>query len=543
MANLVRALLSLKYIELNPQTKGETDPTFALLVNQSGREPLSFLSLREGKALSLENSEFLIDSMDLLCASGNKPKSHLKSDFSHCLSISALMNKILFTPRDLTYNDRVILYAYLGYLLKYGNEEGINQWMRVIFNLANSENNRIDSASEVSNAIRSVCSLLENAPEILKYLTSGERIEAFPSWLIEEERIKASLILRPDGDKWLSKILEAERHGYFNGQIGFMLEFAGIIDYYVNEQNVDWTEEQNETFFDRFVKYSRDSQVVFAENYENRINDVNFRFERAVLFKGDYLPSNNLHYNLLSTSTSKNNVKRDFTWKRLLRLDKDEVATERRSFVKAVFDDPAFDSNNPNECLKNVFAGKSTGEQWRDYLIKYPSAISYCEQGFISFFGDIEGCEGVLPMYSSRLSGYHRELYTWGLYCELQNLPSTPFIKGWGYTEQKVNDELPFLYADGFSIDRRNHWIAITAETNPENWSLIRFRLEFIQDGSHKESESLRKLEDLLHEEGFERHPEGESFQKFIEDDKKVKTFISHLFERLNHFKDSTKNK
>ena len=543
MANLVRALLSLKYIELNPQTKGETDPTFALLVNQSGREPLSFLSLREGKALSLENSEFLIDSMDLLCASGNKPKSHLKSDFSHCLSISALMNKILFTPRDLTYNDRVILYAYLGYLLKYGNEEGINQWMRVIFNLANSENNRIDSASEVSNAIRSVCSLLENAPEILKYLTSGERIEAFPSWLIEEERIKASLILRPDGDKWLSKILEAERHGYFNGQIGFMLEFAGIIDYYVNEQNVDWTEEQNETFFDRFVKYSRDSQVVFAENYENRINDVNFRFERAVLFKGDYLPSNNLHYNLLSTSTSKNNVKRDFTWKRLLRLDKDEVATERRSFVKAVFDDPAFDSNNPNECLKNVFAGKSTGEQWRDYLIKYPSAISYCEQGFISFLGDIEGCEGVLPMYSSRLSGYHRELYTWGLYCELQNLPSTPFIKGWGYTEQKVNDELPFLYADGFSIDRRNHWIAITAETNPENWSLIRFRLEFIQDGSHKESESLRKLEDLLHEEGFERHPEGESFQKFIEDDKKVKTFISHLFERLNHFKDSTKNK
>lgn len=543
MANLVRALLSLKYIELNPQTKGETDPTFALLVNQSGREPLSFLSLREGKALSLENSEFLIDSMDLLCASGNKPKSHLKSDFSHCLSISALMNKILFTPRDLTYNDRVILYAYLGYLLKYGNEEGINQWMRVIFNLANSENNRIDSASEVSNAIRSVCSLLENAPEILKYLTSGERIEAFPSWLIEEERIKASLILRPDGDKWLSKILEAERHGYFNGQIGFMLEFAGIIDYYVNEQNVDWTEEQNETFFDRFVKYSRDSQVVFAENYENRINDVNFRFERAVLFKGDYLPSNNLHYNLLSTSTSKNNVKRDFTWKRLLRLDKDEVATERRSFVKAVFDDPAFDSNNPNECLKNVFAGKSTGEQWRDYLIKYPSAISYCEQGFISFFGDIEGCEGVLPMYSSRLSGYHRELYTWGLYCELQNLPSTPFIKGWGYTEQKVNDELPFLYADGFSIDRRNHWIAITAETNPENWSLIRFRLEFIQDGSHKESESLRKLEDLLHEEGFERHPEGESFQKFIEDDKKVKTFISHLFERLNHFKDSTRNK
>ena len=539
MANLVRALLSLKYIELNPQTKGETDPTFALLVNQSGREPLSFLSLREGKALSLENSEFLIDSMDLLCESGSKPKSHLKSDFSHCLSISSLMNKILFTPRELTYNDRVMLYAYLGYLLKYGIDEGINQWMRVIFNLANSENNRIDSASEVSNAIRSVCSLLEKAPEILKYLTSGERIEAFPSWLIEEERIKASLILRPNGDKWLSKILEAERHGYFNGQIGFMLEFAGIIDYYVNKQNVDWTEEQNETFFNRFVKYSRDSQVVFAENYENRINDANFRFERAVLFKGDYLPSNNLHYNLLSTSTSKNNVKRDFTWKRLLRLDKEDVATEQRSFVKGVFDDPAFDRDRPNESLKEIFDGKSTGEQWRDYLIKYPSAIDYCGQGFISFFGDIEGCEGILPMSSSRLSGYHIELYTWGLFCELQHLPSDPFNKGWGYQGKKVNDELPFLYVDGFSVDRRNHWLAIIAETNPENWSLKRFRLEFIQDGSQKESESLSKLANLLHEEGFEKIDNCVTQYKYIDEDTMVKPFLSHLFERLILFKKS----
>lgn len=539
MANLVRALLSLKYIELNPQTKGESDPTFALLVNQSGREPLSFLSLREGKALSLENSEFLIDSMDLLCESENKPKSHLKPEFSHCLSMSSLMNKILFTPRDLTYNDRVILYAYLGYLLKYGNEEGMNQWMRVIFNLANSENNRIDSPVEVSNVIRSICSLLENAPKILRHLTSGKRIEAFPSWLIEEERIKAALILRPNGDKWLSKILEAERHGYFNGQIGFMLEFAGIVDYYESKHNVDWTEKQDKTFFDRFVKYSSDSQVVFAKNYENRINDLNFRFERAVLFKGDYLPSNNVHYNLLSTSTSKNNVKRDFTWKRLLRLDKENVETEQRSFVKEVFDDPVFDRYHPNETLKEIFEGKSTGEQWRDYLIKYPSAIDYCRQGFISFFRDIKGCEGILPMSSSRLSGYHIELYTWGLFCELQHLPSGPFNKGWGYQEKKVNDELPFLYVDGFSVDRRNHWIAIIAETNPENWSLKRFRLEFIQDGSQKESELLSKLDILLREEGFEKMDNCVTQYKYINEDTMVKPFLSHLFDRLILFKKS----
>lgn len=541
MANLVRTLLSLKYIELNPQTKGETDLTFAQLVNQSGREPLSFLSLREGNALLLENSEFLIDSMDLLCESGSKPKSHLKPEFSHCLSISSLVEKILFTPRDLTYNDRVMLYAYLGYMLKYGNDEGINQWMRVIFNLANSENNRIDSATEVSNAIRSISSLLENAPEILKHLTSGERIEAFPSWLIEEERIKAALILRQDGDIWLPKILEAEKHGYFNGQIGFMLEFAGIVDYYEREHNVDWTDAQDTEFFDRFVKYSSDSQVVFAENYENRINDLDFCFERAVLFKGDYLPSNNLHYNLLSTPTTKNNVKRDFTWKRLLRLDKEDDATKRRGFVKEVFDDLAFDRAKPEDSLKKIFDGKSTGEQWRDYLIKYPSAIGYCGQGFISFWGDIEGREGILPMFSSRLSGHHCELYSWALCCELKNLPCDPFTNTKDmYQFQKGNEELPYLYFDGFTIDHQNHRLAITAETNPDDWSLIRFRLEFIQDGTKKsESKIIQNLNTILESEGF--CCSDDELIKYLCSFEETIKYIPILFKKLSDFRDSLK--
>lgn len=137
-------------------------------------------------------------------------------------------------------------------------------------------------------------------------------------------------------------------------------------------------------------------------------------------------------------------MKRDFSWKKLLRLDKDADATIRRGYVKAVFDDPAFDNSKPVESLKAVFDSKSTGEQWRDCLIKHLSAIEYCQQGFIAFFNGINGREGVLPLFSSRLSGYHREIYTWTLYCDLKDLPCIPFSKGIGYTEQKGNDELPY---------------------------------------------------------------------------------------------------
>lgn len=542
MANLISTLLSLKYIERHPQVKGETDPAFVLLVNQSGREMLSFITLRDGDALSLDTTEFLIDAMDRLAASGGKPQSSLSPDFRHCFPLHSLMEKILFAPRDLNYNDRVMLYACLGYLLKYGNDDGINQWMRVVYNLANADNNRIDSASEVSSAIRNIHRMLDYAPSILQRLAEGKPIEGFPTWLVEEERIKASIILRDNGDKWLKEILEAERHGYFNGQIGFLLEFSGIWEFYKNENGADWTDDADVGYFAKFVKYSKDAQAVFANSYEDRVNDAGYRFERAVLFKGDYLPSNNQHYNLLSTATSRNNVKRDFSWKRHLRLDKDEEATERRGFVKAVFDDPAFDASQPNESLKAVFAGKSTGSQWRDCLIKHPSAIGYCEQGFISFFWGIEGregCEGILPMRSSRLSGYHCELYTWGLYCELENSPTEPFDKI-GYAEQKVNDELPYMYFYGYRVDRRNHFIAIYAETDPDkDWSLKRFRLEFTQEGSPKKSESLDRLNDILIAEGFEQSADDSVRIKYIKDDAEIKSYLPRLFNRLKIFRSS----
>ncbi len=532
MANLINALLSLKYIERHPQTKGETDPTFVSLLNQSGKETLSFITLRDGDALSLDSTEFLVDVMDRLSSRGGKPQSAVSPDFRHCFPLQSLMDKILFAPRDLNYNDRVMLYAYIGYLLKYGEDDGINQWMRVIFNLANSENNRIDSPTEVSSAIKSVHKLLEDAPAILPHLAEGKPVDGFPTWLEEEERMKAILILGENGDKWQKEILEAERHGYFNGQIGFILEFAGIWDAYKSGNCTNMTARDYDECFAKFVKYSKDARVVFADSYEKRINDAGYRFERAVLFKGDYLPSNNLHYNLLSTGTSKNNVKRDFSWKRLLRLDKDADATGRRGFVKAVFDDPAFDAENPNESLKAVFDGKSTGEQWRDYLIRYPSAIGCCEQGFISFCCDVEGCEGILPMHSSRLSGYHSELYTWGLYCELKDVSTEPFMKGIGYTEQKVNDELPYLYFDGYSVDGRNHWIAVYAETDPDDWSLIRFRVEFIRDGSSKESETLERLNDILVAEGFEQSDDDCIRIKYVEEDA-IKSYLPRLFAQL----------
>lgn len=534
MANLIRALLLFKYLELHPQIKAGTDNTFVMLANQTGTEPLSFISLREGDALSLQASEYLTDALDILSDDDGKPIDKISEPYRHCFSISDTMDKIMLSPREFNYNYRLLLYAYLGYIMRYGFDKALGPWMRVIFNLSNVDNHRIDSPSEISNAIKSVNSLLDKAPVILKYLAGGGKVDYFPTWLSEEERIKAGLITRPDdGDKWLDVIIKAERHGYFNGQIGFILEFSGIWDYYKSNRHVNWQSSESK-WMEMFEKYSLDAQAVFADSYENRVNDNDYCFERAVLSKGDYLPSNNLHYNLLSTNTVKNNVKRDFTWKRLLRLDSDEDATERRGYVKAVFDDPAFDYRRPSESLNAVIADKPTGEQWRDTLINCPSAIEYCAQGFISFFDGIEGCEGILPMCSSRLSGYHKELYTWALYTELKNIPSGPFSLGIGYSEQKVNDILPSLFFNGFKFGRKSYWIDIVAETNPEDWSLSRLRLEFAHEGAKGTSAKQILLDEFLDKEGFvnsEAH--GNLPVKYLKDADSLKCYLPSLFKKL----------
>ncbi|MDE5790326.1 MAG: DUF262 domain-containing protein [Muribaculaceae bacterium] len=538
MANLARTLLSLNYIERNPQEKGGKDPVFDILVNQSGDRPLSFLILKEGDALSINSAEFLIDSMDILSVGGDKPTSCLSYEFDYYFPLQDVMQKILFNQRDLNYNDRVMLYAYLSYRLKYGKDTGINQWMRVVYNLANVENNRIDSRTEVSKSIKSVKELLNFAPDILSYLADGKRVEAFPSWLVEEERMKAILILRDEKNVWLPKLMTVEKHGYFTGQIGFILEFAGIWEAYKKDRSLKWTEEEEEVYFNRFVKYSKDAAAAFADSYEKRINDAGYRFERAVLFKGDYLPSNNAHYNLLSTNTTKNNVKRDFTWKRLLRLDAEAEATKRRSFVKEVFDDASYDYSNPVESLKKVFAGKSTGEEWRDFLIKYPKAIEYCQQGFIAFFDGIEGCEGILPMNSSRLSGYHRELYTMALDQEMEGISCKPFNKGKGYTEQKVNDALPYLRFDGLTVDNRGYWLAVSAVTDPNDWSLRYFLLELIPyHKARKEYEAVNLLNTFLFSEGFKESEEDQVLCKQIVGFNQTKIYLQDLFQKLTYLK------
>jgi hypothetical protein len=417
LMNFIRVIFTNQYaMNSDVSSKDKDDGLEYLLGTQLGRrqpdysDVISFSKYDELKALTEDGILFLIDAFDSLANGNKKIKLHLSDEYNHYFDENKVFENALKHNFE-SNHQRLCFHAYIRFLIQNKNDvSGINQWMRVIYNLSHPENTVIDSASDIAAAITSIEHLLPHSNNILNFLKKeNTTISLFSSWQVLEEKIKAHLITKSEA--WKNKIEEVEKHKCFNGQIGFILEFAGIKEYYNNNKNCNWNDQEDTEYFKKFSDYSGKASIVFDESYENRVNDKDFVFERAVLTKGDYLTTASQNRkNLLSTSLTKNNIKRDHSWKRLLRISNDKDWPKKRLYVKQVFDDERFDSNNLESSLETIC--KDRTDTWRDYFISCPALIDYCQQGFIRFDN-----ENTIRLYKQSQSNFpHAEMYTYYLW-------------------------------------------------------------------------------------------------------------------------------
>ena len=315
LMNFIRVIFTSQYaVSLDLSSKEKDDSLEYLLGTQIAKkrtdysEVISFSNYQKLCVISIDNILILIDILDELTNGNNVIKNYISKDFEFYYNENSTFKNALKLDFQ-SYHERLMFYAYLGFLLHNKNDRNrINHWMRVVHNLTHPDNTIIDSATDFSRAIKSVQKLIPNSLNILEFLKEDPEIDSFSSWQIIEEKIKAHLILIDD--VWKGKIKEVEQHKYFNGQIGFILEFAGIVDFYIHNKNCNWNEEDNKKYFDKFSNYVDIACEVFAESYESRINDKDFVFERAVLTKGVYLTeASQNRYNLLSTSQDRKSTR------------------------------------------------------------------------------------------------------------------------------------------------------------------------------------------------------------------------------------------
>lgn len=464
LMNFIRVIFTNQYA-MSASSK-ERDNTLEYLLgtsvakkNKEYSDVISFNKYEELKALSTEGVLYLIDAFDSFANGNDEINLYLPEEYKFYFHELETFENALMHNFD-SNHQRLCFHAYVRFLITNENDfSGIDQWMRVIHNLTHPDNTIIDSATEVASAIQSIEELLPHSNRILTHLQSNQHISTFSSWQIKEEKVKAQLILKDRS--WQKKIEEVEKHRYFNGQIGFILEFAGILKAYDDMNGIDhWNKQQNTEYFNKFSDYAEKASKVFEESYESRKNNKDYVFERAVLTKGDYLTfASQYRKNLLSTNLVKNNIKRDHSWKRLLRISEaDSKWTEKRLLVKEVFDDNRFNINSVEDSLKLICKDKT--DSWRDYLISYPNLINYCNQGFIR----IESESNILLYGESQSNHLHVEMFTysfWKNIIEPNKNSYEPFKRIYYQDVKSIDDKASIIFKD-FCYNRIHYQVNIS---------------------------------------------------------------------------------
>ena len=387
LKNFIRVILTNQYAISNG-----TDDNFEFLLGTDAAkkkdnytENISYYKYQELNAITVESILYLLDAFDNLVNGNKKIKIHLSESYKFYFDENKIFENALKDESFSKSQERILFHAYIRFLIVNENDRtGIVQWLRFIHNLAN--NTIIDGSDEISRAIRSIEKLLPNSKDILEHIKKeNPQIDFFSSWQVLEEKVKSHLITKTNN--WKEKIEDVEKQKCFEGQIGFVLEFSGIFDYYERNNNCDWTKQDDEKYFKNFENYANKAIAVF----ENKATyDSDYIWERAVLTKGEYALASKQNSittanrrNLLHTDIVANNIFRDYSWKRLLRIDEN---LEKRKFIKEVFDDVNFNENNLISSLSQI-CEESKINDWRKYFISNPELMKYCTKGFIKVDG------------------------------------------------------------------------------------------------------------------------------------------------------------
>ncbi|MAQ23827.1 MAG: hypothetical protein CMK83_06375 [Pseudomonadales bacterium] len=443
MMNLFRLVIAYQFILDNKESGSSSDEEKGAFFGFAGS--LRQLTIGKYEQLNCFNKELiirLINVFDLIYADGldgHGIKAYLSDQYYY--GEEDTFKKVL--NNSATYDDKLRFFAFYEQVSKSKDLSELTDWVRVIYNL--TENTIINTADEFFKALYAIEDLGKSGMPVLEALRSNQNITGFSGPQILEERIKAHLFLK--SETWRDAIVKAERHPFFKGQIGCILNFSGILGYYRENECCDWDSGSDQNYLLSFNRYAESAGSVFSLIL-NSSAAVDYLWERAVLSKGVYFTDKSVNrFNLLSTRLTKNNIDRDHSWRRLLRIGSTDI--ERKQFyVKAVLDDPEFDLHDVDPSLQKICdkAVLDEGiEYWRRAFITYPDLFRCCNQGFVEI-GDNE----FILLSESQRNHYHSELYSKILEYELrQNMDGIYPLSFVEYEPVRSRDALAYVKISG----------------------------------------------------------------------------------------------
>lgn len=399
-----------------------------------------------------------------------------------------------------SFEERILFYGLISYLVSHPtgrplDQNDLDQWMRILRNLVN--NTIINGSEELVRAAKGIRQIFPAPQGVLSaFMDSTTSIRGFFEPQIVEERIKAHLITR--SDEWANQILMLDAQPYLEGQIGFVLDRVGILDYFRENANCGWAAEKDEAFLSGFSETSKRVRAVFDLIASNGSRGLDYAWERAVLCKGDYrLDANNNRWSLLTGTGS--TLKRDYSWKRLLRLSADDIEgtrsenADRRQLVLDVLFDERFDPANVRTSLERI--AKHIPNDWRKFLMidGYVEIFEYMSQGFMVLDDETD----IKLLGQSQRNHYHKELVSYSYYLrKLKKADVSPFARSWYFAVRSAYWDYPAAVLDDWIVDGKTYAADVRYRAN-------RFELEFFcRDGA---TELLSGVAERFYELGYQK--------------------------------------
>jgi hypothetical protein len=366
--------------------------------------PPSYSTFYSQGWLDREFTETLISLLESWSATNGFSKSLLPD--ARYFDEKRSFERLIKNPAGLTLPEVVQLSGYTLFIREHEHSldpDPFQEWMRVVHNLV--VNSNIERPDELRNSARGVRELLPKSKDILRHfslLTAKDRATGFNDQQVKEEVLKAGLILSQKS--WRPLIDRAEGHGYFRGQVEFLLDFSGVMAASMEKGPLDWLDGQHLSLQRRFEGYLKKAEMMFGPS--GLKDSRTHRWQRALLTVGDYLlPSGTQNISFLVNSSTDPS-----SWKRLLR-GTGPKAGEARTILHHLWDRLKEDEA-AEEQLRGIISGATVQDAWRRALVQTPAALDYCGNRAIRW----NSPEEVYLLRKSQMNGAHAELFTFCLY-------------------------------------------------------------------------------------------------------------------------------
>ena len=452
LMNFFRLIIAYQYLLDNKKSElNLTESKNKLFGSGGDLEATELSKYEEMNCLNKDLIIRLINYLDLIYNNGltdNKIRTYL-TDFYY-YSEEEIFRKVLANIAG--YDDKLRFYAFYTYLSKSPSSQELNEWVRVVYNL--TKNTIINTVDEFCKALFSIDELCQFETPILVTLKNNVDISSFSRAQILEEKIKAHLLLK--SKEWREIIIQFEKHSFLDGQIGCILNFSGVLAFYREHEGCDWDDMRDRHYREQFSKYAQSIAAVF-DLIKDSSSSINFVWERAVLSKGVYFTEKSgAKYNLLSSRDTRNNIPRDHSWRRLLRINT-PLIEQKQEHVKEVFDDPNFDVKDVIGSLEKICKdalGLLDAKDWRILFLERPELFKVCEQGFI-----INNGNEFILLHQSQRNHTHSELYSKYLYLQLktERFNFSPFTI-FKYVPTIGTDYFTHISLEGFYEDDGLHY-------------------------------------------------------------------------------------